>query len=138
MAKLGQGMVGKKLVTGTRTISDGEFAVITYLTGELSRFHTDRTYAQELGFSERILQGPILYSMSMGLEINAGLMRILEELNIRAIAMVGLENVRFFAPVYPNDTIRVETEFLEPASTRRSHRGLGVLRRPHSSKAARR
>ncbi|MCU1463640.1 MAG: hypothetical protein JWO37_3715 [Acidimicrobiales bacterium] len=59
------------------------------------------------------MDGPLLLALAIGLEVFAGVGRLIDESGIRLIALKEIEHVRFLAPVYPQDAIFTSTEFLD-------------------------
>src|SRR4051794_32434865 len=106
----GLSLIGQRLTSSERTLSRGEFSMLTALSWNVARLHTDRRFARATGkFDDCILLGPLVLAISMGLESHAGLERTIIAHGVSAIAMTELQSVTFPSPVYPDDTISVET-----------------------------
>jgi acyl dehydratase len=115
--------VGTKIVTQRRTITDGDFSAMINLSWESSPIHTDDEYAKGTIFGRRVLGGPCTIPFVAGLSGHAwhGLW---EESGMRVLALVGINNVAFKAPLFPNDTIWVELEIAGRRPTSKPGRDL--------------
>jgi acyl dehydratase len=107
-----------------RTIGEGEFSLLVDLTWMTNQEHSDREYAKRIGLHDRTLPGPLLIAIAAGLSGSSGFRQLLMQHNVRSIAMMTLEKVRFLEPVYPGDTIRVTTMVTAAKPTSRLGRGL--------------
>lgn len=92
---------GERFTTRGRTISEGDIERFAALTWDIHPVHTDDEWAQSSRFGGRIAHGLLLLSFS------SGLMPYDPE---RVVALRGLRDVTFKAPVRPGETIRVEVE----------------------------
>ena len=119
--------VGTKIVTQRRTITDGDFSAMVNLSWETSPLHTDREYAKTTQFGERILGGPCTIPFVAGLTGHAwhGLW---EKSGMRLIALVGINNVTFTNPLFPNDTIWAVTEIAGMRPTSKPKRSLVTVK----------
>jgi len=111
-------------VSTGRTISEGDFSLLVNLTWATSPIHTDAEYMKSTQFGERILPGVCALSMAIGLANTSGFRPFLQSLGLRLVALLGIDNVRFPKPLFPNDTITTETEFAEARPTSKPNRGL--------------
>lgn len=109
--------VGSKFVTDSRTVSDGDIMSFARLTGDHHPLHTDEAYAKKY-FGTRIAHGLLTLSLSSGLKVQKALFRG------SLIAFLGMESVRFLAPVRIGDTITVETEVTDKRETSKPDRGV--------------
>jgi acyl dehydratase len=100
--------VGAKIKSRRRTISEGEFTAMVNLSWENSPLHTDREYAKTTQFGERILGGPCIIPFVAGLSGQSH--ALWERTGCQLVALLGIDAVRFTAPLFPGDTIWVETE----------------------------
>ena len=71
--------------------------------------HTDDEFAKGTIFGRRVLGGPCTIPFVAGLSGHAwhGLW---EKSGMRLLALVGINNIAFKSPLFPNDTIWVEIE----------------------------
>jgi acyl dehydratase len=119
--------IGGKIVSQRRTITEGDFSAMVNLSWETSPLHTDREYAKTTQFGERVLGGPCTIPFVAGLTGHAwhGLW---EKSGLRLIALVGINNVTFTNPLFPNDTIWVETEIVNMRPTSKPKRRLVTVK----------
>ncbi len=104
---------GKKFISAGRTISESDFTMLTNLTWTTDRIHTDREYMKQTPFGERILAGACVLACAIGLANRSGIAEVIDNDKVRRIAALGLEEVRFTAPVKPGDTITVHSEIMD-------------------------
>lgn len=92
--------VGDRLTTGTRTITLEDVEAFAKLSGDTFYAHMDDEAARAHGvFERRVAHGYFVVSAAAGLFVEPALGPVM--------ANYGLEGLRFTAPVYPGDTIRV-------------------------------
>lgn len=119
--------VGTKITTQRRTITDGDFSAMVNLSWESSPIHTDDEYAKNTIFGRRVLGGPCTIPFVAGLSGHAwhGLW---EKSGMRLLALVGINNVAFKAPLFPNDTIWVELEIASKRPTSKPKRSIVTVK----------
>ncbi|MFC2003350.1 MaoC family dehydratase [Chloroflexota bacterium] len=103
---------GKKFVSQGRTIVEADISLLSSLTWINSRLHTDREYMKRTQFGERILPGPCVLACVIGLAGGRGVLEMLNSDKLRAVALLGFEEVRFRTAVKAGDTITVHTEII--------------------------
>ena len=123
---LGDFQVGAKLRSQGRTISEGDYSTMVNISWETGALHTDREYMAKTEFKERILGGPCIIPFVAGLS-TAPLEKAWDSSGLRPVALVGINNVRFTAPLHPGDTIHIETEVVEFRPTSKEGRYIGRL-----------
>lgn len=101
--------VGQVFISPGRTISEGDFTLLTSLTWNTTIIHTDKEFMQSTEFGERILDGPSLLACAAGLSHRSGYHEATTNEHVRTVANLGYNNVRFLAPVKPGDTITIHT-----------------------------
>jgi acyl dehydratase len=113
--------VGDQFTSHRRTITETDVVNFTCLTGLLNPLFTDEEFAKEKGFGTRIVPGPLTMSIAIGLA---------DELCYGTItAVLGINNVKFTAPVKRGYTIWVKTSVLNKReSASYPDRGLVTLR----------
>jgi acyl dehydratase len=114
--------VGEKFVSPGRTITEADIVMLAALTGDWTELHTNAEYVKKTIFGQRIAHGLLTLSVASGLALRARRMSTLE-----VMAFLGLDNVRFTAPVFIGDTIWVESEVVE-ARPSKSRPGAGIIR----------
>jgi len=121
-------IIGKKVKSWGRTLSEAEFALLVTLSWGVAQLHTDAEYMKNTRFGERILPGPLVLSLVVGLAASTGVRSLMLECEWKLIGIVGFENIRLAGAVKPGDTLWVETEFKEWRSTSKESRKLLVLK----------
>jgi acyl dehydratase len=114
--------VGEKFVSPGRTITEADIVMFAALTGDWTELHTNAEYVKKTIFGQRIAHGLLTLSVASGLALRARRMSTLE-----VMAFLGLDNVRFTAPVFIGDTIWVESEVVE-ARPSKSRPGAGIIK----------
>ncbi len=98
---------GNRLLTPRRTIGEGDFAAIVNLTWENGPLHTDDVYMAGTRFGRRILGGPCLLALAAGLS-SATMYAAWVAAGLDCTAGLGIDDVRYDAPLFVGDTIQVE------------------------------
>jgi acyl dehydratase len=114
--------VGETFQTETRTITEADVAVFAGLTGDAHPLHTDEAYARQTRFGQRLVQGPLVYGLAVGLVYRTG------ALTESLVAFLGAENIRHVAPCLIGATITVDCEVLARRPTRDRRYDVVVLR----------
>src|SRR5947209_15933159 len=94
--------VGEVLVTGRRTVDGGDVSRFAGLTGDFNPLHTDEEYATTTPFGARVAHGILTLAVSNGAQNLAGWFEG------TTLALLGLDRVRFTAPVKFGDTVHTE------------------------------
>jgi acyl dehydratase len=84
-----------------RTITEADIVTFAGLTGDLVELHTNEEYAKTTTFGRRIAHGALIFGMSIGLATRTTL------LEDTLVAFAGVDKLRFVAPVFIGDTIRI-------------------------------
>ena len=102
-----------------KTITEADNHLFCLLTMAASPIHIDAHYAaEEIAGGRNVVVGTYIYSLLLGMSVR--------DISGRAIASLGVANLRHVAPVFHGDTLYGETEVLE--SRRSASRvGAGVL-----------
>jgi acyl dehydratase len=87
------------------------------LTMDFYPLHMDKEYAAQSSFGERVVHGPLIFALAIGL-VNS------EFTGDSAIAWLGVENLRMLAPVKINDTISVTVKVVEKKATSKPGKGI--------------
>ena len=109
--------VGDRHQARQRVITRTDIELFTDLTGIELPLFLDEEYARKAGFKTQLTPGLLFIPLALGGLYQLGLLN-----NI--IAWVGLDKVKFTAPVYPNDAVRSVIEVIQKRGTRRQDRGL--------------
>ncbi|MDX2161627.1 MAG: MaoC/PaaZ C-terminal domain-containing protein [bacterium] len=94
-------VVGQKLTTRGRTITEADIVQFAALTGDYNPMHTDEAYMQTTAFGRRIAHGMLSLSYAVGQAYQLGFMER------TVVAFRGLE-MKFSLPVFIGDTLHVE------------------------------
>ncbi len=111
---------GDRFVTGRRTVHETEVNQFIHMVGLFEPLFVDDEYIRdETVFGEPISPGSLTFGMAEGLTVLTGI------IHGTAMAFVGLERMRLFAPVKLGDTIQVEIEVLDTKEVK--SRGGGIV-----------
>jgi acyl dehydratase len=102
-----------------KTVTEADDHLFCLLTMATSPLHIDRHFAKsEMAFGRNVVVGTYVYSLLLGMSM--------PDISGRAIANLGLSELRHLAPLFHGDTLYGETEVL---STRQSasRPGEGIL-----------
>jgi acyl dehydratase len=119
--------IGEKSRSTGRTITEGEFALLTDVTWTVGELHSNAVYGrQQTSFGERALGGPIISALIASLAADRSPLshRLRLEYRLRTVAAVGI-SARYLAPVLPGDTLWADT-WLDSVRPSKSRPGLGV------------
>lgn len=94
--------VGTVFRTGGRTITETDVVNYCALTGNWIEIHSNKHYAEQTRFKERLVQGSLTYSVMTGLITFGPSIQ----------ANYGIDGLRYIHPVHINDTIYVTAEVL--------------------------
>jgi len=108
----------------TPAITMTETHVVSWagLTMDFYPLHMDKEYAAKTTFGERLVHGPLIFGIAVGLVSMAGIG------GVAAIAWLGADNMRMLQPVKIGDTVRVEVEVLKQRKTSKPEQGIQVWR----------
>ncbi|WP_044748201.1 MaoC/PaaZ C-terminal domain-containing protein [Bacillus alveayuensis] len=96
--------VGETWRSKGRTITEADIVNFASLSGDWYPLHTDKEYAKQTPFKQRIAHGMLVLSAASGL--------LLFEPGV-VVAFYGIENLRFVKPTFIGDTIHVEMTVTE-------------------------
>jgi len=96
--------VGTRLVSRGRTVTESDLVMFSAFSGDWFPLHTDKEYASGTVFGQRVAHGMLVLSVASGLvPMKPGVV----------LAFYGMDKVRFTAPTFIGDTLRVEAEVIE-------------------------
>ena len=110
--------VGEVLVTGRRTMDGGDVSRFAGLTGDFNPLHTDEEFAKTTPFGTRVAHGILTLAVSNGQQNLAGWFEG------TTFALLGLDRVRFTAPVRFGDTVHTEMTVKECRESSKPDRGV--------------
>jgi len=105
--------IGYKIMTKSRTITKTDIELGALLGGDYAPQFLSEKAAQDSGWKTQLLPGICTVNIAYGLLIQAGFLSDI-------IAYMGTDNMRFHAPVYPGNSIRMEAEL---TSRKKSKKG---------------
>lgn len=105
--------VGDRMVTQSRTLTDADVANFAGVSGDFNHLHTDGARMADSAFGDRIAHGMLVLSAATGLIWQTRGATEREAI----VAFYGIDELRFTAPTFPGDTIRVEREGLDTERT---------------------
>jgi acyl dehydratase len=103
--------VGDKFVTPARTLTEQEvnmFCLVglhAHPVDNTRNIHMNPEFARKYGFKDRVIPGVQTITYMVGLLPSIGLMQ--------EAVLLGIDKAKFTAPLYPNDSITVESEVVE-------------------------
>lgn len=109
--------VGDSATTAAITVTEAHLVAWSSLTGDWLPIHTDREFAAQSQFGQRLVHGPFTLALALGLSTQIALID-----RERTMAWLGLNNLRALAPTFINDTIRAR---LTVADVRESKKNPG-------------
>ena len=98
--------VGDGLETAARTITEADLVNFAGVSGDFNDLHLDAAGMADTEYGERIAQGALVFSVMTGLVWQAR-----EDDSV--VAFYGVDRLRFRAPTFVGDTLRVELEVVE-------------------------
>lgn len=100
-----------------RTITEYDDTLFSMLTMNHQPLHIDANYAEDTPFKQRLVVGPLVFSIALGMSV--------PDVSGKAIANLEFEHVKHVAPVFHGDTIYAETTVLDKRlSTSKPDRGI--------------
>jgi acyl dehydratase len=110
--------VGETFKTRAITVTESHLVTWAGLTMDFYPIHTDKEFAAQSDFGERIAHGPLIFGLAIGL---VGLSGYAED---SVIAWLGVNNMKMLKPVKIGDTIHVEIEVISKKPTKNPARGI--------------
>jgi len=115
-------VVGQKITTTARTVTEHDIVAFASLTGDFNQIHIDADYAQRTPFGQRVAHGLLGLSLGMGLTVQTGIM----EGTILAFREIG--EWKFSKPLFIGDTVHVQLEVVETKALPRLGGGSVVIK----------
>jgi acyl dehydratase len=100
-----------------RTVTEADNVLFCALTMNTQPLHLDEEYARTTPFGQRVVNGLLTLSLSVGISV-----RDLTEGTL--VANLGYDKVQHPKPVFHGDTLRVSTKVLSKRRTSKPERGL--------------
>lgn len=109
-----------------RTVTETDNLLITTLTHNPAALHLDAEAMKQSEYGRLLVNSCFTLSLMVGISVN-------DTTQGTAIANLGWDEVRFPAPVFVGDTLRIETEVLETRPSR-SRPGQGIVTFAHRAR----
>jgi len=109
---------GDTFTSAARTITESDLTAFAGLSGDFNPIHTDVEFAKETPYGQRVVYGLLGLSMLTGLLDRTGLF------SGSAIAMLGIRDWTFTAPLFIGDTIRFRLTIVDVRRARSGDRGV--------------
>ena len=93
-----------------RTVTETDNVLFTTMTHNPASLHLDAEYMQNTEFGRPLINSYFTLGLMVGISVN-------DTTHGTTVANLGMDEVRFPKPLFPGDTVRVETEV---AATRES------------------
>jgi len=97
---------GQEFTTPARTITESDVVQFSGLTGDYNPIHTDAEFAADTRYGQRIVHGLFGVSVCIGLMSRIGIFEG------SAVALLGVDEWRFRAPIFIGDTVRCRIQIL--------------------------
>lgn len=109
--------VGLVIESPGRTVTEADIVGFAGLSGDFVPLHTDEEFAKRTAFRGRIAHGMLVQAIATGLGTRTGVFE-------GTIGALSAMTIRWKAPVYPGDTVRLVLEVIgvDPEPSRRSGR----------------
>ena len=89
-----------------RTVTETDNVLFTTMTHNPAALHLDAEYMKNTEFGKPIINSCFTFGLMVGISVNDTTLGT-------TVANLGMDAVRFPHPLYPGDTVRVETEVIE-------------------------
>lgn len=112
---------GQEFISVGRTVTESDFVMHSALSGDWTELHTNKEYAEDQDFGERIAHGPMTFVQATGFVYRTG---IVER---TAYAFLGMNYMDLPNPVNIGDTLQLEMVVSNKKEVGRDDVGLVVL-----------
>ena len=89
-----------------RTVTESDNVLFTTMTHNPASLHLDAEYMKQTEFGKPIINSFLTLGLMVGISVN-------DTTHGTTVANLGLEEVRFPHPLFPGDTLHVQTEVLD-------------------------
>ena len=109
---------GDVFASAARTITESDVVAFAGLSGDFNPIHTDVEFAKDTPYGQRVVYGLLGLAMLTGLLDRTGLF------SGSAIAMLGIRDWTFTAPMFIGDTVRFRLTITDVRRTSSGDRGV--------------
>lgn len=110
--------VGQTFRSPARTVTEADLTIFSMVSGDWNRIHSDAEYARKTPYGQRIVHGVL------GVAIVTGMFDRLGVFEDSALALLGIDEWRFIAPIFVGDTVHMELEIVDKRLTSKGDRGI--------------
>ena len=114
--------VGDKVKSPGVTVTETHLVNWACLTGDWYSLHMDAEYAKKTSFGERLVHGPFIFALAVGLFERSGLT------GDSIAAWLGIEKMRMPLPVKIGDTVHAEIAVADKRETSKQERGIATIK----------
>ena len=114
--------VGDVYTTAAITVTETHVVNWAGLTLDFYPLHIDKEYAAKTQFGQRLVHGPLIFGIAVGLVSKEGFA------GDAGVAWIGVDNMKMLKPVFIGDTVRVVVEVLDKQQTSKPEKGIQVWR----------
>ncbi len=109
---------GETFTTAARTVTEAAVDAFAGLSGDFNPLHTDEETAKQTPMKGRIAHGMLVLAIATGEANQLGLFEG------TTLALLGMDKIRWTAPVRPGDTIHAELTVREKKESSKPDRGV--------------
>ncbi len=109
---------GQTFTSLGRTVTETDLVNFAMLSGDWNAIHTDEEFAKSTHYGKRVVHG------LFGLSMMTGLLDRIGVFGGSAIAMLGIRDWQFKAPVFVGDTLHFEMEIVSKRLTSKGDCGI--------------
>lgn len=110
--------VGQTFRSPARTVTEADLTIFSMVSGDWNPIHSDAEYARKTPYGQRIVHGVL------GVAIVTGMFDRLGIFEDSALALLGIDEWRFIAPIFVGDTVHMELEIADKRLTSKGDRGI--------------
>lgn len=110
--------VGQTFRSPGRTVTEADLTIFSMVSGDWNPIHSDAEYARKTAYGQRIVHG------ALGIAIVTGMFDRLGIFEDSALALLGIDEWRFLAPILVGDTVHMELEIADKRLTSKGDRGI--------------
>ena len=114
-------VTGDTFTTAARTVTEGAVDQVAGLSGDFNPLHTDEESARQSAMKGRIAHGMLVLAIATGQVNQLGLFEG------TTLALLGMDRIRWTAPVRLGDTIHTELTVKETRESSKPDRGVLVM-----------
>jgi acyl dehydratase len=114
--------VGDIYTTAAITVTETHLVNWAGLTMDFYPLHMNKEYAAKTEFGERLVHGPLVFGIAVGLVSMSGIG------GDAAVAWLGVDKMKMTAPVKIGDTVRVVVEVTDKQETSKPDKGIQTWR----------